>query len=411
MLIVLLPESMRTDIEEQISVSWWRMERGGTAQEKGSDTLADLHDRFAAEKIRALVPASAVTLHRVSIPVRRASAVRAALPFALEDHVSQELDELHFVAGPRRTDDRFAAAVVEHASMQHWQAMFLQAGWRLEALLPLTSLHADEVPAHAIRIQRSPWPGGVGQVIVTADDQEPVVVETELLGFWINRRLAERPESARNIEVAGLEVSALEPAEGVAVSQIAEDPSSTIHAALRRAMQPNPPFNLLVGPYTTGMRTPPWRKMRSVMIAAGVLLAVLMTQLTLEWITLANERDRLDAAIDDVFTSSMPNARLVDPVVQFEQVLAGSAASGTEGIGQLLYEVLAVSRNGGTAQIMQFRASPSEMEIELQLASFAELETVRANLSSKTGLRETLQGADSGENGVTARLKVARSGT
>lgn len=80
-------------------------------------------------------------------------------------------------------------------------------------------------------------------------------------------------------------------------------------------------------------------------------------------------------------------------------------------MGPLLHDVLAIARQGENNRIRQFRASPVEVEIEMQLQSFADLEAIRARLVEKDGLRETLQGADSGTEGVTARLKVERGGS
>lgn len=410
MLIVLLPDSFTS--EQEPLVHWWRLERDSAILDAGHDGLGALRQRFPGERMRALVPPGAVTLYRVAIPVRRAAAVRAALPYALEDQVSQELEELHFVAGPRRPDDRFAAAVVEHRAMQEWQELFLEHGWRLEAMSPLSAAHADLPDPGVLRIQSSPWPGRPPEVIVTADDQEPVFLELSLLPFWLRRRLAERGEGQQCVELVGVNPEQLGDFEHAETTVSEGDPRAVQLAVLRRLVTQKPDLNLLSGPYAVGMVTPPWRRMRPTLIAAGVLLGVLLAQLAAEWIILSSERDRLYQAIDRQFDTALPNSRRVDPVTQFRQALeGGGAAPSDRGMGPLLYDVLAVARAGGTAQIRQFRATPTEIEVEIHLPSFAELETIRGNLASRPGLRETLQGADSGTEGVTARLKIERSGS
>lgn len=410
MLIVLVPDSLDSEMEPE--VHWWRLERDSAILEAGRDSLGTLRQRFAQEKMRALVPPDAVTLYRVSIPVRRASAVRAALPYALEDQVSQELEDLHFVAGPRRADERFAAAVVEHAAMRRWQELFLESGWRLEALTPLTSAHGESPEPGIIRIQASPWPTRVPEVVVTAQDQEPAFLELSLLPFWLQRRLAERSEDARQLELVGLTRAELNLPESLEARELSADPKALQLEVLRHLALRKPEINLLCGPYAVGMATPPWKRMRPMLVAGGVLLGVLLAQLTVEWVILANERDRLYAAIDRQFDSSLPNSRRVDPVAQFRQALEGGSSSpAQQGMGPLLYDVLAISRGGDRAQVRQFRANPNEVEIELHLPSFAELEAIRGKLAERAGLRESLQGADSGAEGVTARLKVERSGS
>ncbi len=413
MLIVLLPDNLQPDQPDPAVMTWWRLDRDNRPVEQGENSLDELKSRFSGEKMRALVPAAAVTLYRVSIPVRRAAAVRAALPFALEDKMSQELEELHFVPGPRRPDDTFAAAVVEQESMQLWQTLFLEAGWRLEALIPLASLHVEDVPADTMRIYPSPWPGASPLVVVASADQEPAMVESGLLSFWLGRRLAERKTEQQQVQLIGLDPARLGIDQSLSVETLEGESDRGLGALLTRAATLRPQMNLLSGPYSNGMATPPWRRMRPALIAAGVLLAVLAAQFAAEHIILSNERDRLYAEIDRVFDTSMPNARRVDPVAQFRQALEGSGntANGQQGMGPLLHDVLAITRQGENNRIRQFRASPVEMEIEMQLQSFADLEAIRARLVEKEGLRETLQGADSGTEGVTARLKVERGGS
>jgi len=237
---------------------------------------------------------------------------------------------------------------------------------------------------------------------------DPQLATALSLMHRLKRQLGVLPESERFVQAHGLTRAdlGLEHDETIDVS---EGPAETdIASALGYCLQPNPPLNLLTGPFAASMAAPPWRKMRSVMIAAGVLLAVLLAQFSLEWLTLARERDRLLVGIESVFQSSLPNSRMVQPVTQFRQVLEGNAPGTAAGGGALLHEALAVVSQAGTAEIRQFRATPAELEIELQLPSFAELEALRAGLAAKPRLQEALQGADSGSEGVTARLKVTR---
>ena len=92
MLIVLLaqtePAGAATDEQAAPRVAWWQLDASGRIQNQGVDDLLTLHQRIPQEKLRALAPASDVSLHRVSIPSRRAADGRAALPWELEERVS-----------------------------------------------------------------------------------------------------------------------------------------------------------------------------------------------------------------------------------------------------------------------------------------------------------------------------------
>ena len=408
MLIVLLPEMPAVEGLEAAQLHWWRTSRDGALLDSGQDQLAPLRARFPAERLRLLAPANATNLYRVAIPVRRSSAVNAALPFALEDHLGQELEELHLVAGPRRNDGRFAAAVTEHRWMEEWVQLCRDVGWRADALIPQASLHHDQAPEQGLRIQPSPWPAQSDTALVTSVDQEPVLIELGMLGFWLKQRLGQLEEQQRVVELLGYQATALglDDAE-CRIEQLADN--ATLDAALKQGQRSERPLNLLVGPYASGMATPPWRKLRPVLVAAGVLLALLLAQQVLQGLALSNERNRLHAEIDQLFDDTLPHSRRVEPVTQFRQVLEGSGSQTSEsGMGSLLYDVLASIDTDDQARIQQFRATPVEVELELKLPSFAELEKLRSKLAAEMGLNETLQGADSDSDGVTARLHVQR---
>ena len=408
MLIVLLPELPAVQGLQATPLYWWQTSREGAVLDTGQAELAALRQRFPTERLRLLAPANATNLYRVAIPVRSASAVKAALPFALEDHLGQELEELHLVAGPRRADGRYVAAVTEQRWLETWVQLCADAGWRADALIPQVGLHHDQAPEQGLRVQPSPWPAQQDLALITSADEEPALIERSMLGFWLRQRLAQLEEGQRVVELAGFDAAEV----GLEASTCRIEPlahTATLEAALKLGQQPTCPLNMLTGDYASGMATPPWRKLRPVLIAASVLLGVLIAQQVLMGVALNNERERLYSEIDQLFEQTLPNARQVDPVVQFRQVLQEEGAVDSQnGMGSLLHDVLAVVGGDSQASILQFRATTADVELELQLPSFAELEKLRSQLAADVNLNETLQGADSDTDGVTARLRVQR---
>jgi len=60
----------------------------------------------------------------------------AALPFALEEHVADDIDNLHFAAGTRRESGLVPVAVVEHALMVDWTERLAEAGIMPSRIVP-----------------------------------------------------------------------------------------------------------------------------------------------------------------------------------------------------------------------------------------------------------------------------------
>ena len=70
------------------------------------------------------------------MPVRSASKIRTALPFALEENLADELGDLHFAIGDRQKNDRFPVAVVAHKKMDGWLERLRSAGIEPAILAP-----------------------------------------------------------------------------------------------------------------------------------------------------------------------------------------------------------------------------------------------------------------------------------
>lgn len=87
---------------------------------------ADIGDR----KVIVLVPSAEVLTTSVDIPVRGGSRLQAALPYALEEFLADDVDRLHFAAGSRRASGRVPVSVVSKAKLSAWLDRLTEAGIR-----------------------------------------------------------------------------------------------------------------------------------------------------------------------------------------------------------------------------------------------------------------------------------------
>lgn len=83
----------------------------GTLQE----AAADIGDR----RVIVLVPSAEVLTTSVDIPVKGAK-LQAALPYALEEQLAEDVEDLHFAAGTKRSSGRTPVSVVSHERMREW---------------------------------------------------------------------------------------------------------------------------------------------------------------------------------------------------------------------------------------------------------------------------------------------------
>lgn len=94
------------------------------------EALTDVGDR----RVIVLVPSAEVLTTSVDIPVKGAK-LQAALPYALEEYLADDVDKLHFAAGTRRSSGRVPVSVVNRDKLAEWLARLADAGIRPDSLV------------------------------------------------------------------------------------------------------------------------------------------------------------------------------------------------------------------------------------------------------------------------------------
>jgi len=86
-------------------------------------------------KVIVLVPSTDVLTTSVELPVKSAVRIQQALPFAMEELVADDLEDLHFAAGPRSEDGRIPVSVVNREILEGWLDVLGDAGLKPSALM------------------------------------------------------------------------------------------------------------------------------------------------------------------------------------------------------------------------------------------------------------------------------------
>ena len=92
---------------------------------------ADLADR----RLTVLVPATDVLTTTIYLPLKAQAKILQALPFALEEYLADDVEELHFAAGGRRESGRMPVSVINRDKLKSYLEMLGDAGLRPDALM------------------------------------------------------------------------------------------------------------------------------------------------------------------------------------------------------------------------------------------------------------------------------------
>ena len=118
------------------AVSWIAVDDKGTRRgHADSGTLADAAGAIRDREAIVLVPATEVLTLSADIPAK-GSRLQAALPYALEDQVADDVEDLHFAAGKRDPDGMLPVAVVRHDRLNEWLERLSNAGIDPSRIVP-----------------------------------------------------------------------------------------------------------------------------------------------------------------------------------------------------------------------------------------------------------------------------------
>ena len=127
---------IRLGADETAPASWIAVDDAGTRRTPPvigplDEAIKDIGDR----EVIVLVPASETSTLTCDLPAKGAR-LRAALPFALEEQVADEIENLHFAPGARRPGGDLPVVVVTHDTMNGWLERLHAAGIRPARMIP-----------------------------------------------------------------------------------------------------------------------------------------------------------------------------------------------------------------------------------------------------------------------------------
>lgn len=365
---------------------------------------------------RVLVPGTAVTLLAAQLPARPGRALAQLLPYALEERVVGEVDELHFVPGARQSDGSMLVGVVARRRMDDWLQALRAAGLQPARMVPETTLVPWQPGHWQLWLSGDgAWLGAPGERAWAADRANAALLLDAAL-----RDCAEedRPQQLSLIlfDARRAEDEALADLAGHGLALHWQQAETDLATALaQRLTTPGAaPMDLLVGPYgrreALGRIWRPWRAAAALLLAWAVLQFV---GLGLELHRLDGERAALEQRMLAVYRDALPGTEPVDPRRQLASALASRQAGGGGGQGDLgaalaLAGPVLAEAQGVQLQSLRFR--PGQLELELRLDSLQSLDRLRTRLGGDSGWVVEIRSANALQDRVESRLVLRQEG-
>jgi general secretion pathway protein L len=418
-LLLRLPAHRSEDTE------WLTINEAGepaASRQRGPLSLAAAVGRTS--RVVVLAPATQILLAEPELPPGSGVKLARAVPFALEEQLTEDIDQLVFALGKRRPGGGTPVAVVSRTVLQAWLADLLEAGLTPVAIYPDMSLLPHN-PGQTMLWYEN------GRLSVRRPGMLPFSVElTPVTDALIVAGVIPDPLTASALADA-LEPPVLESAifyvtreDWVAIQDEIEGLIDHF-ASLKIQLLPDGPLpwlardlpstdavNLLQGEFARstdyGVRWRPWRTAAAL---AVVLLVIHVAAQAVQFRQARHETAALDAQIAEVFSAAMPSDAMQDPRRQMQSRLDRIRHSGP---GPQLFLRTLQTLSGAlsaTPNSMLDSLSYREEALDLKITapSLGELSQL-SQIVGRQGLTAEIQSSTPAGSGVEAHMQVRSSG-
>lgn len=377
--------------------------RSGPVQ---SGPLGDALGLAQGRRTVIVLPAAEVTLAEPDLPpVRGAARIAQAVPFALEEQLATDLEQLHFAVGPRNPAiSATPVAIVARAVLDRWLAAWEAAGIQPQAAYAESSLIPASPNAIVVVLDEGTLhvkrPGAVAFALdapTLGEALEFAVPRGVEPGDHVSFYAATSEYEAHKELIEGLR-------ERTATLQVKLLPDGSL--PLLAAQLPTAhAVNLLQGSYaptsSLGSQLQQWRL--PAVLAAATLVAFIGVQGFRLWQMHRAER-QLDAQITETFNSLLPGQPVVDPRAQIQGVLARAGGGQNALLPAVSLLAQAVAQTPATrVEGLNYRAGV--LELRLVAPNIEALDSIRKAMSSR-GAQVDLQSTNPRDKFVEGRLQV-----
>lgn len=396
------------------SAEWIVMDGAGTRRGNVQSGPLDVAASLAGgRKVIVLVPGTDTLLAEPVLPLKSGSKVAQVVPFALEEHLAADVENLHFAVGKREGRPGTPVAVVAHTRMQAWQALLADAGLQVDAIYAETAALPETpnaitllIEGARIYVRRQDIPGAVLDVQPLIEALQLALASGEEAREHVTIYIAEEDYERERELLEGLR-------EFTASLQLKLLPDGPLPLLAANAVR-GTAVNLLQGRYQAKKKLQvslaPWRYAA---VLALLFLAAHLGVKSWQYFHYRSQEARLDSEIAQVFQQLMPGAPLPQAAMARKQVesrlnqLRGTGpVSGMMTTLATLGEALAQSPDTNI-EALAYRNNTTDLRV--LAPSVDVLDRIR-QVASERGLNAKIESASPRDSKFEGRLQFKNAG-
>jgi len=391
--------------------SWQLVENGQLVGPLGRGAPGDAQRFARGVPVVLLVPSEEIFLDNVALPGKNRQKLRRAIPYAVEDRLIDDVEELHFALSAQSHNGRYLVAAVEDRMIDFWDKAMIRAGIRVETMVPDVSALSQSEDSWSVLLEaeralvRTP-----NELFATEIASLPMMLEN--LRCRINEADAPRVilYDCSNADKAVL-LSAELPELQFEQVEVAQGPFEVF----ARSYDPRSAINLLQGEYN---RQEGWRKqLRPWYPAAALFVVWLSWQLILSignYIDLKGTSKQLASELRQVHKRAFTGAKAPLPGYERSDMearlkeLRKSQGRSSGNMQEMLVETAPILHKIGGIVIDGIHYQNGVLDIDLTMQDTSQLESLKQRLQTQTGWDVKSQAST--QKGITrVRLKITSS--
>ncbi|MBA3581942.1 MAG: type II secretion system protein GspL [Gammaproteobacteria bacterium] len=372
------------------------------------DTLANLAKQH---RMIGIVPCEQLLLQTAMLPGRQQRKLRLAIPYALEDQVAEDVEELHFALGRERIEANgpgfntfVPVAIMRRDTLQHIISSWQTQKINLQALLP------DVLCLPWTENQWSVWQEEQ-RILIRTGLHEGLATTPDNLALTLSA-LQTQYGTPASIHCWGNSNSAWPAIEGLPALELHATPTDPW--ILWASTYTPTAFNLLQGDFAAQKnhsKNP--RAWKLPLILAASWIALMFVSLVIEYTLLNHERDKLEAEISDIFITTFPGSNPINPRFRMEQKLKELGGSASSVFLSLLKPLsVALQSNPQIRQkivIDTIEFSGEQLDLSVSANDLQAVEELRQTLNERYSLKTDMGTVSNNANKISVTLRIHHS--
>ncbi len=354
-------------------------------------------------KVVLLLPNSEVVLTTVNIPSKNKKQLHQAVPYALEDTLAEDIENLHFAIHQKTALGDSHVAIINRDRLDFFIDLLRKKSIPVHFVLPQLLAQPFQNKGWSI-FQQQLTDTSVNQpVTVRLGDFNGFTCDKNLLSLFLTEQLE---KSSPEVITSNIESNEL-PEDLQTLILVKADPAIVQYQSIESAL----PLNLLTGFVSHKKESNfNWKAWRPPIVLASLVAATGLGILGWQNNQLQQEQDQLKQSIEKTFTSTFPDSRVVDAQQQMSSKLAQLKKTSVEIIDSplpLISNIAPLLKSYKDLTLKEIRYQENALTMVMQSPNLTRIEAFKKEAATKSKLKISVKSSTTTANKVETILTIA----